>query len=137
VFIDTERAYLAGQPLGRLSTLGPDGAPQTRPVGFGYNTESDTIDIGGHNLVTSRKYRNIEADPRVSIVIDDLASTSPWSPRGIEIRGIAELIFADPLRPGFESARIRVHPARILAWGLDTSPFAPPHSRNVHTDPRS
>jgi hypothetical protein len=33
-FTEAEIAYLVTQPLGRLATLGPDGAPQTRPVGF-------------------------------------------------------------------------------------------------------
>jgi pyridoxamine 5'-phosphate oxidase family protein len=131
VFTDAEQSYLDSQPLGRLATLGPDGAPQTRPVGYTYNRDLNTIDIGGHNLAVSRKYRNIQADNRVSFVIDDLASTTPWSPRGIEIRGTAEILIADPLRPGFTADLIRIHPVRVLAWGLDTNAFAAPHARNV------
>ncbi|MFI8794168.1 PPOX class F420-dependent oxidoreductase [Streptomyces sp. NPDC055105] len=131
VFTESEQVYLESQPLGRLSTLAPDKAPQVRPVSFAYNRELDTIDIGGINMAASRKYRNIQADPRVSIVIDDFASTDPWSPRGIEIRGTAETVTADPLRPGFTSDLIRIHPTRVLAWGLDTDAFAPPHARNV------
>jgi pyridoxamine 5'-phosphate oxidase family protein len=131
VFTDAEQAYLDSQPLGRLSTLAPDKAPQVRPVGFTYNRELGTIDIGGHNLAASRKYRNIQADPRVSIVIDDLASIDPWSPRGIEIRGTAETLTVDPMRPGFTADLIRIHPTRVLAWGLDTNAYAPPNARNV------
>jgi pyridoxamine 5'-phosphate oxidase family protein len=131
VFTEAERAYLGGQPLGRLATLAPDGSPHNRPVGFAWNAEFDTIDIGGRNLAASRKYRNIVADPRVSLVVDDLATTNPWSPRGIEIRGTAEVLTAEPLRPGFTSDLIRIHPVRILAWGLDTGAFAPPRARNV------
>nr|WP_256062288.1 pyridoxamine 5'-phosphate oxidase family protein [Streptomyces sp. ScaeMP-e83] len=93
------------------------------------------MDIGGHNLVASRKYRNIQADPRVSLVIDDLAATTPWTPRGIEIRGTAELPAAEPPQPGFDAALIRIHPARVLAWGLDTDPYQPPNSRNVTAGP--
>lgn len=63
VFTEAELAYLAAQPLGRLATLGPDGAPQTRPVGFRYNPDLDTVDIGGHDMGASRKYRNVQADP--------------------------------------------------------------------------
>src|SRR5258708_2577926 len=74
MFTDAEQSYLDSQPLGRLATLGPDGSPQTRPVGYTYNRELNTIDIGGHNLTASRKYRNIQADARVSFVVDDLAS---------------------------------------------------------------
>ncbi len=137
VFTATELDYLRGQLLGRLSTLGPDGAPQTRPVGFGYNPELDTIDIGGHNMAASRKYRNVQLDPRVSFVIDDLASTDPWRPRGLEIRGRAEaLAAAGALREGFTAELIRIHPVRVLGWGLDTDPFAPPRARTVTGPPR-
>src|SRR5664280_2063987 len=91
-FTDYERSYLAGQPLGRLATLAPDGSPQTRPVGFFLNDELGTVDIGGHNLGRSQKFHNIQLDGRVSFVVDDLASIDPWAPRGIEIRGEAEAI---------------------------------------------
>ncbi|MEU2678175.1 PPOX class F420-dependent oxidoreductase [Streptomyces sp. NPDC007107] len=137
VFTADEQTYLDSQLLGRLATIASDGAPQARPVAFVYNREYDTIDIGGHNLVASRKYRNIQADPRVSLVVDDLASTEPWSPRGIEIRGTAELLAAEPPRPGFDAALIRIHPARVLAWGLDTDPYGPPNARNVTAGPSS
>ncbi|MEH1168414.1 PPOX class F420-dependent oxidoreductase [Micromonospora sp. CPCC 205539] len=130
-FTEAENTYLDSQRLGRLATLGPGGAPQARPVAFTLNRDLGTVDIGGHRLASSRKYRNIQTDNRIAFVVDDLASTDPWSPRGIEIRGTAELLVADPLRPGFSAELIRIHPQRIVAWGLDTDAFAPPHSRNV------
>jgi pyridoxamine 5'-phosphate oxidase family protein len=49
---------------------------------------------------------------RAAIVIDDLASTDPWRPRGIEVRGRAEAISA----PG---AIIHIHPVRVVAWVLE------------------
>jgi pyridoxamine 5'-phosphate oxidase family protein len=53
-------------------------------------------------------------DPgRAAIVIDDLASTNPWRPRAIEVRGRAEAI-EDP------EPIIRIHPQRIVSWGLDS-----------------
>jgi pyridoxamine 5'-phosphate oxidase family protein len=130
-FTATEQAYLDGQQLGRLATIGPGGAPQVRPVAYVYNREYDTVDIGGHNLIASRKFRNIQADSRVSLAVDDLASTTPWSPRGVEIRGTAEVLAEGPLLPGFDAALIRIHPVRILAWGLDTGAYEPPNARNV------
>jgi pyridoxamine 5'-phosphate oxidase family protein len=33
-FTPAELAYLRGQRLARLGTIGPDGSPQVRPVGF-------------------------------------------------------------------------------------------------------
>lgn len=50
VFTVAELDYLASQRLGRLATVGPDGAPQNNPVGFSVNAEDGTIDIGGRQL---------------------------------------------------------------------------------------
>ena len=47
----------------------------------------------------------------MAFVIDDLASTDPWHPRGIEIRGRGEAI-------ALPTPLIRVHPERIVSWGL-------------------
>lgn len=121
-FTEGELAYLHEQRLGRLATLGPGGAPQTRPVGFGYNPELGTIDIGGWNMTRSRKFRNVEADGRVSFVVDDIAGVDPWRVRGIEVRGTAEAI-REPaaLSQGITSEAIRIHPERVIAWGIDES----------------
>jgi pyridoxamine 5'-phosphate oxidase family protein len=117
VLTDLEIDYLASQQLGRLVTLSPKGSPQARPVRFQYNIELGTIDIGGKAMAGSRKLRNVENDPRVAFVVDDLASIDPWRPRGLEIRGKAEALPAG----GDGNAVIRIHPRRILAWGLDSA----------------
>ena len=46
-FSDAELAFLRRARLGRLATIGPDGAPQVRPVGFVVDAETGTIDIAG------------------------------------------------------------------------------------------
>lgn len=127
VFTPAEREYLDAQRLGRLVTLQPDGSPQVRPVGFRRNAEHDTIDVGGFDLAATRKYRNVQRDPRVAFVVDDLASTDPWRPRGVEIRGSAEAASVDG-RPV-----IRIHPHRVLGWGIDTDGLSPPSTRTVTT----
>lgn len=51
VFTEKELRYLHGERrLGRLATVGQDGMPHVAPVGWAYNTEHETIDIGGHSL---------------------------------------------------------------------------------------
>jgi len=96
--------------LARLATVGPDGTPHVAPVGWTYNAEHDTIDIGGHRLEETKKYRDVLQTGRAAIVIDDVLP--PWQPRGIEIRGRAEaLINPQPI--------IRIYPERIIGWGLD------------------
>jgi pyridoxamine 5'-phosphate oxidase family protein len=98
--------------LARLATVGKDGTPHVVPVGFRYEPEHDSIDVGGHRLERTKKYRDVERTGRAAIVIDDLASTDPWRPRGIEVRGRAEAVSSP--RP-----LIRIHPERIVSWGLD------------------
>jgi pyridoxamine 5'-phosphate oxidase family protein len=119
-FTKLELEYLATQHLGRLATLAPDGYPQNNPVGFFVDAERGVIDIGGHAMGGTRKFRNVQAHPRVSFVVDDLASVQPWRVRGIEVRGDAEaLTDQEPPRPGFSRELIRIHPRRIRSWGLD------------------
>jgi pyridoxamine 5'-phosphate oxidase family protein len=125
-FTEAERAYLAGQPLGRLATIGPDGTPQVRPVGF-WLDDADTVNIGGPNNAASRKYRNLLADPRVTFLVDDMTPDEPgqvkpgWG-RGVEIRGRAELLTGQrpPIGVGFFSDEvIRIHPRRVISWHID------------------
>src|SRR5229473_6430830 len=91
-FTPAEIAYFGTQRLGRLATVNAAGDPHVVPVGFRYNAELDTIDIGGHGFGKSKKLRDAQANPRVAFVVDDLASVSPWRPRGIEVRGVAEVL---------------------------------------------
>jgi pyridoxamine 5'-phosphate oxidase family protein len=124
IFTDSELAYLAGQRLGRLATIGPSGAPQNNPVGFSVNAELATIDIFGFNLAKSKKFRNLKGNPNVAFVVDDLASVDPWVVRGVEVRGTAEAL--DGVKPPIahmSSQVIRVHPKRIISWGVD--PYLP------------
>jgi pyridoxamine 5'-phosphate oxidase family protein len=120
VFTPAELEYLRGQRLGRIATAGPDGQPHVVPVGFRYNPDQDTIDVGGHGFVGRKKYRDVLRNPRVAIVIDDLASVSPWRVRGIEVRGKAEVHESggEQIGPGFDAEFFRIRPARIASWGL-------------------
>ena len=86
-FSEVEIAYLASQRLGRIATVDRHGAPRVAPIGFRYNPETGTIDCGGHNFAATYRYRDIQADPRVAITIDDLASIQPWRPRAVLVRG--------------------------------------------------
>jgi pyridoxamine 5'-phosphate oxidase family protein len=115
VFTDGELRYLTGgRQLGRLATVGADGTPHVVPVGWIHNAVTDTIDVGGYELERSKKFRDVRRCGRAAIVIDDLASTDPWRPRGIEIRGRGEAI-------SLPTPLIRIHPERIVSWGLEQS----------------
>jgi pyridoxamine 5'-phosphate oxidase family protein len=120
VFTEAEIEYLNGQLLGRLATAGVDGKPHVVPVAFSYNPDLGTIDIGGHNFGARKKYRDVQRNPWAAIVVDDLASTDPWTPRMLEIRGRAEAVSQGgaALRPGFDDEMIRIHPERVVSFGL-------------------
>jgi pyridoxamine 5'-phosphate oxidase family protein len=119
-FTELELEYLAGQRLGRLATVAPDGYPQNNPVAFFVDAERGTVDIGGYRMGSTRKFHNVEAYPKVCFVVDDLASVQPWVVRGVEIRGEAEaLTDQEPPTTGFSREIIRIHPRRIRSWGLD------------------
>jgi pyridoxamine 5'-phosphate oxidase family protein len=112
VFTAAELEYLAGgRQLGRIATVGADGTPHVVPVGWIYNAATDTVDIGGHELEQTKKFRDVARTGRAAIVIDDLESVDPWRPRGVEVRGRGEAnTLPTPL--------IRIHPERIVSWGL-------------------
>ena len=122
-FHDFEREYLRSQPLGRLATVQPDGTLQVSPVGFRYNAELDTIDIAGYRMTRSRKYRNVADNGRVAFVVDDLRSRDPWRVRCLEIRGTAEVVPEQEL--------IRIHPRRVISFGID-DPDSEPHEMTSH-----
>lgn len=112
-FTAAELEYLLGdRRLARIATVGRDGTPHVVPVGWSYNAELDTIDVGGHDFAATKKYRDVEHTHRAAIVIDEVLP--PWRPRGVEVRGRAEALSGpEPM--------IRIHPERIVSWGLDAS----------------
>ena len=71
-FTSAEVAYLQGQRLGRLATVNEKGDLHVVPVGFRYNPLEETIDIGGLNIVASKKYREALRHGRVAFVVDDV-----------------------------------------------------------------
>ncbi len=112
-FTDDELQYLLGERrLGRVATVGADGTPHVVPVGWSFNAELDAIEVSGRDFAQTEKFGDVQRNGQGAIVIDDLASTDPWRPRGIEVRGRAEAVEAH--RP-----LIRIHPRRIVSWGID------------------
>jgi pyridoxamine 5'-phosphate oxidase family protein len=123
-FTAQELEYLAGQQLGRLATMQPDGTLQVSPVGFAWNPETSTIDIHGFKMAASRKFRNVAANGRVAFVVDDLPSIDPWRVRCLEIRGHGEAVDGP-------DAIIRIHPRRVISFGIG-EPDTDAHRLTVH-----
>jgi pyridoxamine 5'-phosphate oxidase family protein len=124
ILTEAERAYLQSQPLARLATVDAGGAPQNNPVGAFLDQETGDIIIGGHAMGASRKFRNVQRNGQVALVIDDLVSRDPWTVRGLEIRGTAvALEDVDPPVPFMSREVIRITPLWVTSWGVD--PEAP------------
>jgi pyridoxamine 5'-phosphate oxidase family protein len=122
-FTAGELRYLLGERrLAHLATVGKDGKPHVTPVGWAYNAEHDTIDIGGHSLERTKKYRDVLHTGRAAVVIDDVLP--PWKPRAVEVRGRAEVVE----QPG---PLIRIRPERVVSWGIESEGLGEVHARSI------
>ncbi len=130
VFTEREIEYLRDQRLGRLATVDAKGRPHVVPVAFRYNAERETIDIGGHNLAGTKKFRDAGETGRAAFVVDDVLP--PWRARGVEVRGRAE-VFSEggsEVVANFADELIRITPQRIVGWGIDSDAYKP-NARSV------
>jgi len=122
VFTEQELDYLASQPLMRFATASLDGKPDIAPVVF--EVDGDDIVTAGFDISHTVRYRNLQKNPQATVVIDDLASMNPWSPRGIKVIGTA-------ITEAFEGGeRFRISPRVIVSWAInDTTPGIPKMER--------
>src|ERR1700741_4484605 len=128
-FSDDEVAFIKSQPLARIATVSDDRQPDVVPVGFEF--DGTYINIGGYQPAKTRRHHNVLAGNRkIALVIDDLASTQPWSPRSLRVYGTAEVV-------GGDEPYLRVTPEISWSWNLSGAPlrhdesFVPPN-RTVH-----
>jgi pyridoxamine 5'-phosphate oxidase family protein len=116
VFTDKEREFLAAQPLARIATAsGKTLEPDVAPVGFDF--DGRFFYVGGHNIPATLKYKNVRSNPQVALVIDQLVSMNPWTPRGIKVHGAAQIV----RREGYAGPGeyIRIEPTKKWSWGIE------------------
>jgi PPOX class probable F420-dependent enzyme len=108
-----------------VATLDPGGRPQTSLVW----AKTDGNDVLFSTIKGRRKYANLTRDPRVSVLVYDVADPYTYA----EVRGIAE-ITDDPdaalinelalkytgepfgVRPGEQRVIVRIRPARVIVY---------------------
>src|SRR5436190_19942138 len=132
-FTSAEIAYLQSQRLGRLATTNEKGDLHVVPVGFRYNPETDTIDIGGHNFATSKKYREALRHGRVAFVVDDVLP--PWQPRFVEVRGTVHAVpeGGKAINENMPPEILRLTPTYIVALGINDDVVHPREGKvNFH-----
>lgn len=115
MFTQAELDYIRSQPLARIGTASLSGKPDVAAVGFDF--DGDYFYVSGLRNQRTRKYLNAKKNPRASLVIDDLASTRPWRPRGIKIDGDVDFV----VRKGYagEKEYLRIKPVRKHSWGME------------------
>jgi pyridoxamine 5'-phosphate oxidase family protein len=128
-FTPAEIAYLQSQRLGRLATVSAKGDLHVVPVGFRYNPEQDTIDIGGLDMVPTKKYRDALRHGRVAFVVDDVLP--PWQPRLIEVRGSAQGLpeGGKEIVQNFSPEILRITPTYIVSLGINEEAVRPTQAK--------
>ncbi len=128
-FTSEEIAYMGTQRLARLATVAPDGQPDVVPVGFEF--DGTYVRVGGFDPVRTRKFRNVSAgNAKVAIVIDDLVSVRPWTPRYLRIYGTAELV--ERQSHSRTVAVMKITPAISWSFNLAGRQFTQDHEIAVH-----
>jgi PPOX class F420-dependent enzyme/OxyR family protein len=128
-FAQEEIDFIHAQPLARIATVDDDGQPDVVPVGFEF--DGTYFNIGGLQPANTRRHHNVSAgNHKVALVIDDVASTEPWSPRFLRIYGTAEVMSG-------EYPYLRVTPTISWSSNLSGEPLAANHGsipikRTVH-----
>ena len=124
-FTEKEIAYLQSQRLTRMATVSAKGDLHVVPVGFRYNPETDTIDIGGHNFASSKKYRDALRHGRIAIVVDDVLP--PWKARFLEVRGTVQAFSegGKAINEQFASDMLRLAPTSITSFGVNDEGVMP------------
>jgi pyridoxamine 5'-phosphate oxidase family protein len=137
VFTEKEIAYLTEQHIGRLATVGGEGRPHVVPTGFHLDDAKGVLEIGAHDLPDRGQKRlyltHLKANPQVAFVVDDLVTEPSWAPRGVSVRGHAQIHSegGERLAPGFGPMWVEIVPESISAWGIDTGSFEPPNTRKT------
>jgi PPOX class probable F420-dependent enzyme len=125
-----EREFLENPYVGVVTTLHPDGSPQSTVVWVDVDDEGPSINTA-HGRV---KPRNLEKDPRVALVVVDPNDAYRW----VKINGTGTLVDdgadaqIDRLskkytgrdvygsrQPGEQRVTVRIAPTRIQSRGLD------------------
>jgi pyridoxamine 5'-phosphate oxidase family protein len=119
LFSEAEMKYLKTQKLARIATASPRGTPEVSPVGFEF--DGKYFWVGSHSqdiFHRTRRYRNITGgNSKISLVIDDLVSVTPWRPRGIKVSGTAEMMEHDGI---FGKGKyFRITPRTTVSWGIE------------------
>jgi pyridoxamine 5'-phosphate oxidase family protein len=113
-----ELTYLENKRLGRLATATKSGRPHVVPVIYSIGNH-DRVVISGAGFEKSYKFKNMKDNPRVAFVVDSV-KLSPWTPMGIELRGLARITVMGNAQKGVE-----IIATKKVSWGLTEETVVP------------
>jgi pyridoxamine 5'-phosphate oxidase family protein len=120
MFSQPEVDYIRLQRLARIATVSSHQQPDVAPVVFEFDGEH--FYIGGRQQTSTLKYKNVlNGNPKVALVIDDVASFNPWQPRGLKIHGTAEIVERVGM-VGF-GFYLKITPEKRWSWGIERPVF--------------
>src|SRR3979409_437835 len=124
---------LLERPLfAHFATVREDGAPQVNPMWFLWDPENQVIKLT--HTRTRHNYRNIQAEPRVSLSITDPDNQE----RYLQVRGVVDKIEDDPTGAFYNvlSTRYRGHPIDVRDKDVRGTVNSPPTPfRTPNSDP--
>ena len=123
--------YLGTKDVVVLATLGPDGAPHGMAMWFLHTADAILM----LTVADLQKVRDLRRDPRVAVVAESVVDGGP---RGVSVRGRAEILEESPERRAFVEAFLsKYHPRLERLWGARAMPpnrimfkIAPSHVRS-------
>lgn len=104
-------------------TADPNGLPHVVPLGWTHNPAADAIDVGGRDFTRTAKFRNIDRNPNVALVVDEILP--PVRPEAVRSTAMSTLTHS-PLTtlPARRLQRLAAVPASIAAalvlWAIAT-----------------
>ncbi len=133
-FTPQEIEYLKSNRLGRMATIDQKGDLHVVPVRFRYNAQEDTIDIGGRDIVPTKKYRDALSYGRMALVVDDVIA--PGHPRFVEVRGKVQAVRegGKQIDEHFVPDILRLTPTYIVSMGINDQ--VSPAQGQIHYDGR-
>lgn len=122
-FTDAEIAYLQSERLARVATVDESGNPRIVATGFSFNADKSRIELSGIDVAKTRRWRDLQRNPHIAFLVDDVPDPAHWNPRNLTVRGTAVLHDAGDQsdQPSFETDKAWMHiePESIRSWGLD------------------
>jgi len=110
-FTEKEATFLMENNLARIATVSARGQPHVVPII--YEFDGSYLYFSGWNLTQSLMYKQIAHNSKVAMVVDENpGSPTPWDARGVEIRGVAEIMQCH------NSSYVRITPVKSVSWGL-------------------